>query len=235
MINMTRLSNDKQQVVVGVSALAALTYYLYKHYWPKYPYDRPIFRGMDYPSFIRTVSPDIFEAHTDYGKWGMNQDAVPKHLLVSEEQCERALTSNVARHDLSAGRGGQGGRVRVERWEVAEVASNKPNEDAWAVDVIPKDLLGKLREEGENVWKVWAEVQGRIEERRGEDAERLMLFSMIDGHGGAAVAQVVKRGLHVKLAQSLARLEEAGVDDEGKVIQVIKDRRASLYSIQESS
>lgn len=241
--------NDRLKLLSCASAFMALTIYLYKTRRSRFPMDKVIYRGGDFPSYIRTISPDVFEAHTDWGPWGLNSDAAPRHLLMTDEQCERVLMENVQRHyvgfapplvpapseEETAGKGANRseGQGRVVRWEVDEVASNKPNEDAWAVDIIHRDSLGKILYKEKNVWKIWSDVKMAWEARavpgetevgrsRVED-DRLLMFTMIDGHGGHSVAQVIKKTLHIKLAQHLAMIPQGSSFNEDQVMQMIKD------------
>jgi hypothetical protein len=210
---------DKLQLVTGGAVVIALSTYLYQTLAKDD--DRPIYRGMGFPAFIRTVSPHLFEAHTDWGPWKLNQDDAPRHLLMTEEQCERVLRQNLRSHFVKA----QG--KQLVSWQVGSVASNHPNEDAWAVDVVSSHLLEKLAR-AENLWESWAEIKA-VTETSTQGQSPLVLFSTIDGHGGAAVAQVVKRCLHPKIMSKLAKLEaDNHLQADERVMEAISNRWAGL-------
>lgn len=100
------------------------------------------------------------------------------------------------------------------RWDRNWVGSNEPCEDRSAVDLVPRARSARDMSWGLGAWfgsspDPSGEVPGDNQGAR-EGQKDIVLFSIIDGHGGWATSELLSKVLHPTLTLSLAALQ-AGV------------------------
>lgn len=132
---------------------------------------------------------------------------------LSNSACETKLHEHEISHTV--GRPGN----PVVKWDRNWLGSNEPCEDRSAVDLIPRSR--SAREMANTGWGSWlfgssAGASPILVGERGEGKNDLVLFSIIDGHGGWATSELLSKVLHPTLTLNLAALQ-AGIvpGDEG--------------------
>lgn len=171
--------------------------------------EREIIGLSGWPAYLKHLTPDVFQVRGNTGEFCVGKEMVWKHLLLSEEEYQKELMVN-EKSTTIARKGNM-----VVKYDTVSIAANTPTEDRWKVDLIPRGSLSKLFEG--KFWPRWADVKqetkkDKDEEKgkevyRGDGRDDLMFFSMIDGHAGVTMPDLLQRVLHPTLAFALAQSE----------------------------
>lgn len=172
-------------------------------------------------AYIRHLHPQLFELKVAVGDFGLAPFKVSKHILISEAECDQALKKGEERIDFT------NRKSVVSRVDSNTFGANPVCEDRYAVDVVSKDALVALQQEGEkSLWERWA--TRNVQTRRASQSntavqDNLFMFSVFDGHGnvqGHLVADLLTKVLHPSIAQALAGVKSW---TSGKISNVIAD------------
>ncbi|KAK8844684.1 hypothetical protein IAR55_006533 [Kwoniella newhampshirensis] len=136
-------------------------------------------------------------------------EGVETHTFVrkTEAEQEKMLTENESgERDLK--------RIGnpVTRWDTNWVGSNEPCEDRFKSNLIPREMGSEealARRKSQEGWFSWFSGGATPPSTTGvaEGKNDLMLFSIIDGHGGDATCRLLEKTLHPVVAVALAGLQ----------------------------
>lgn len=168
-------------------------------------------------AYIRHLHPQLFELKVAVGNFGLAPFKVSKHILLSDEECDQALKKGAERIDFT------NKKCVVSRVDSNTFGANPVCEDRYAVDVVSKDALVALQQEGKkSLWERWAQTH-QVSQSDTAAEDNLFMFSVFDGHGnvqGHLVADLLTRVLHPSIAQALAGVKSW---TNGKISNVIAD------------
>jgi hypothetical protein len=188
--------------------------------------EREVRRPGWYPAYFKDLTKNTFQTRMNYGPWGEGDERKRIQFILPAADCEAILQKEVS--STSVKRAGN----MVVRYDTNTVSVNQPNEDRFAVDIFSRLSLPALRA-SKTFWETWVEVKTELKEvkddkgegcvRGGSGGDDVMMFSVIDGHGGdPLVAALMKKVLHPTLAYVLG--DRGGlVDDPARDVQ--KDDR----------
>ncbi|KAK4688528.1 pyruvate dehydrogenase phosphatase, partial [Tremellales sp. Uapishka_1] len=146
---------------------------------------------------------------------GQQGARVSDHLLLSDQAIEDKLhqAERTRQHDRPGN--------PLTRIESNVVAGNENCEDVHMVDIVSlEELQDDMRREKGGFWEKWFTIRAKGEAGKGKISEildgkeyndDLVLASVVDGHGGIATAELLRRTLHPSIAHGLAKLSSAAV------------------------
>lgn len=165
---------------------------------------QPIPRGPFGTFERRHTSPGLFEFTS--GNRDKKYDAYPQALL-SETDCRHALHKK-AHHSVI-----KTGDERIVLHANTLAAYDSGAEDRWAVDKVTIRPYDEYAQDG-TWWSKWKS------EGEGDEA---VFVSIIDGHSGHHVADLVERALHACIAWAMARDAAAIRGDDEAVMRAMRD------------
>lgn len=185
-------------LAVGILAAAAAAYY----------YETSSTTSIASSSDPNSAGGDTFDITLGSGR----RRETHTFTRLSNGACEGKLHEHEASHIV--GRPGN----PVIKWDRNWLGSNEPCEDRSAVDLVPRLRSSRDMPKSWGSW-LFGGSHARIREEDGESGSGkrdLVLFSIIDGHGGWATSELLSKVLHPTLTLSLAGLQ-AGIipGDEG--------------------
>lgn len=150
----------------------------------------------------RNISPGLFEF--------LDGPHDGKHIayinaLQPEAYCRRLLHDNAVRKYYQS----PSHQVKLDINAVG--SDGMIGEDRVAHDAVPIRTMDKVPKEG-SWWSKWLQGEG----------EQAMMFSVIDGHGGAHVAELAQRGLHACIAWALCNDPAAVRGDAQAILKAIR-------------
>ena len=162
---------------------------------------------------IRMLSSHSFSATMDLGPWGKGNLQTTRHILLPTADVEKKLvaaesSSQMQRHGNP-----------IVAYHTASVSS-RANEDRIAINNIPGEVLATLHHDvATSFWTRWARLVTSASKEGANGANDWSLFSVIDGHTGSQICNLLERVLHPVLVNALSvpdgsRSMRKGVSDE---------------------
>lgn len=184
-------------------------------------------------AWLKTITPEVFEFGWAMGEFGIGDERVTRHLLLSEEESEAVLKKGESSTVID--RPGN----PVVRWDKNYLPSREKGEDHHAIDIIPRPELFSLVNPDITTafWKAWGDVRNialhhddkLITGVAGDGTKDVMMISVFDGHGGEhgtpdGTSRLLKKTLHGCLAWTFGR------DDlvRGGILGKVWDRMAGV-------
>ncbi|WWC85606.1 uncharacterized protein L201_000470 [Kwoniella dendrophila CBS 6074] len=167
--------------------------------------DTTLFSGA--PAKIRTIPADAVELtyilDSANDPWTKNF----KHLILSEEEVETKL--HAAESKIAVNRINN----PVKGWDASCLPSVDLGEDRFTADVVSKEDLKNLgKNDDKFFWLDWWNVRTKLHPKKegneilqGDGTDDLLMFSVLDGHGGPGASNLLKKTLHGCLAWNAAR------------------------------
>lgn len=176
---------------------------------------RPVPRMVIYPAIRRTVSPGVFE----FARFTDTAAARPPirclNALQPVEDCEKLLKQNDKTGNIQT----KHGVVSHSSSYVSAYAGR--GEDRMAVDAISYEALAQAMKEGTDKGRTWWGQWGDLKKAEGD--KDLLFFTVIDGHGGAQVCDLLEVAANACIGWAIGNSPEAMAGDETAMVKALND------------
>jgi hypothetical protein len=137
------------------------------------------------------------------------------NALQSDEHCHKVLTGRQESRRLDM----QGQGVKIDTGNVP--GNDGPGEDRLVIDHIDMALVkaSKNQMDGETWWAKWHDIVHAT----GERTDEVVMFTMLDGHSGTGMVDLMQKSLHACIAWAIANDADAAKGDKEAILRVLGD------------